>query len=36
MKSIRTALDREASDVLSPAWHRDVLLAREQRIADGT
>ncbi len=27
---------RKEVDVLFPAWHRDVLLAREQRIADGT
>ncbi len=29
-------LTRVAEDVPSPAWHADVLRAREQRIADGT
>ncbi len=26
---------REPSDIPSPAWHGDVLRAREQRIAEG-
>jgi hypothetical protein len=28
-------LVRESADVPFPAWHGDVLRAREQRIADG-
>jgi hypothetical protein len=29
-------LVRESAEVPSPAWHGDILRAREQRIADGT
>jgi hypothetical protein len=36
IEEIWTDLIRESSDVPSPAWHEDVLRAREQRIADGT
>ncbi len=36
MEEIWADLSRSSGDVPSPAWHADVLLAREQRIADGT
>jgi hypothetical protein len=36
IEEIWADLAREAEDVPSPAWHGDVLRAREQRIADGT
>lgn len=29
-------LARKSADVPSPAWHGEVLRAREQRISDGT
>ena len=36
IEDIWTDLARKADDVPSPAWHGDVLQAREQRVADGT
>jgi len=36
IEEIWTDLARESEDVPSPAWHGDVLRARERRIADGT
>ena len=36
IEEIWADLARESADVPSPAWHGDVLRAREQRIADGT
>ncbi len=36
IEEIWADLARESGDVPSPAWHGDVLRAREQRIADGT
>ncbi len=29
-------LSRGAHELTSPAWHEDVLRAREQRVADGS
>jgi hypothetical protein len=36
IEEIWTDLLREPKDVPSPAWHADVLSAREQRIREGT
>jgi hypothetical protein len=36
IEEIWADLARESEDVPSPAWHGDVLRARERRIADGT
>jgi hypothetical protein len=36
IEDIWADLARETGDVPSPAWHGDVLRAREQRVADGT
>ncbi len=36
IEEIWADLVRVSKDVPSPAWHGDVLRAREQRIADGT
>ena len=36
IEEIWADLAREAGDVPSPAWHGDVLRAREQRVADGS
>ncbi len=36
IEEIWADLAREAEDIPSPAWHGDVLRAREQRIADGS
>jgi hypothetical protein len=35
IEEIWADLSRVPEDVPSPAWHADVLRAREQRIADG-
>ena len=35
IEEIWTDLSRVSDDVPSPAWHADVLRAREQRISDG-
>ena len=35
MELIWENLSRTPSDVPSPAWHRDVLKAREKRIREG-
>jgi hypothetical protein len=35
IEEIWTDLSRVSEDVPSPAWHADVLRAREQRIAEG-
>ena len=35
MEQLWDDLCRHAEDVLSPAWHEDVLAAREQRVQDG-
>jgi hypothetical protein len=36
IEEIWADLVRKSEDVPSPAWHGDVLRAREQRVADGT
>lgn len=36
IEEIWADLARESNDVPSPAWHGDVLCARERRITDGT
>ncbi len=36
IEEIWADLARESEDVPAPAWHGDVLRAREQRVADGT
>lgn len=36
IEEIWADLARESEDVPVPAWHGDVLRAREQRVADGT
>lgn len=36
IEEIWADLAHESEDVPSPAWHGDVLRAREQRIADGS
>ena len=36
IEEIWTDLVRKADDVPSPAWHDDVLQAREQQVVDGT
>ncbi len=36
IEEIWADLARQSGDVPSPAWHGDVLRAREQRVADGT
>jgi hypothetical protein len=36
IEEIWADLSRESESVPSPAWHGDVLRARERRIADGT
>lgn len=36
IEEIWADLIRESEDVPSPAWHGDILRARERRIADGT
>lgn len=35
IEEIWADLSRTAEDVPAPAWHADILQAREQRIADG-
>jgi hypothetical protein len=36
IEEIWADLSRVSADVPSPAWHADVLRARERRIADGS
>lgn len=36
IEEIWADLIRESTDVPSPAWHGEVLRAREQRVLDGT
>jgi hypothetical protein len=36
IEEIWADLIRVSKDVPSPAWHGDVLRAREQRVSDGT
>jgi len=36
IEAIWADLARQSEDVPAPAWHKDVLRARERRIADGT
>jgi len=36
IEEIWADLVRESENMPSPAWHGDVLCARERRIADGT
>ncbi len=36
IEEIWADLARESEDVPSPAWHGDVLRAREQHVTDGT
>lgn len=36
IEEIWADLAREDGEVPSPAWHREVLHSREQRVSDGT
>jgi len=36
MEVIWLSLRQNPSEMESPAWHKDVLAAREKRMADGT
>jgi len=36
MESLWRDLSRDSESLPVPAWHRDVLLAREMKVSDGT